>query len=165
MIRKSIYTLFFISVILQSSCSRCDKIEFLGDYFFTSDDRNIVPYSGNETLTFKNQTGDSIMLSGAGRHLVQDRHYVLPEGETEIYCPEYYYNLYKDEVVFINNKDNIIQICLNKNKQSNTSLSISIDIEQPYTIYAYSNNNGYSANIIYCHSGFAIIPYDSLTII
>lgn len=93
----------FCCIVSLSNCNKekCNQNE-IANLTFTNEDRSIIPYTGNETLIFKNTLGDSIVFEKGLKQISSNveyqytRHEALGNND----CQGDYITSEKDEIEF-----------------------------------------------------------------
>jgi len=152
--------LVLVSVISQMGCNNCDTTDE-GDFKLTTEDLQIVPYTGTETLKFKNQAGDSVIFYGAGRHSDLDQRYSGCDYNTD--CCDYIYYIEIEWTIFAASNNSRIYIRLEKDRYALNHFSIIIKCSDNL-VFNYSESLKFNANNIYCSPSYILTPYDTLTI-
>ncbi len=109
---KSFFLLPFcciVVIVMLSNCSNNSKENLQpcihherAKLTFTQGDRSIIPYSGNETLIFKNTSGDSIVFEKGSRNIGfnVEYQYTLHEAQEHNNCTGDYITVEKDQTDF-----------------------------------------------------------------
>jgi hypothetical protein len=96
----------FAAIIFFSGCKKkCDQTE-IADLRFTTEDFNINPYTENESLTFKDLTGDSIFFNRGTRETSSFTYYQITDDyliEENNGCRGNYFTLERDNTDFHSN--------------------------------------------------------------
>jgi len=118
-------------------CKRCKQAE-LSDKKFTQEELNILPYTGNEKLVFKDSQDDSVCYTGQGRVSTMKLNHAVMDWDGEE-CQGDYRQVEWNEIKF-------------KSDSSDTTISISIYFYHPFNDYendkmilfdfSYPNPNG-----------------------
>jgi hypothetical protein len=95
------FCVFFISLLLDCTKEKCNQQE-IANLKFTPGDRAIIPYSGNETLTFKNYFGDSIVFEKGSKKITSNVDYQYTRHEALAFndCQGNYITYEQDELDF-----------------------------------------------------------------
>jgi hypothetical protein len=166
--KKLIIFIFFILLAGLYACNKCQTKD-RGKYYFTTIEKTLIPYTGNETLSFKSSTGDSIGYIGTGRDITMN---VIDSGwNDEQTCPSARWSVEEHRTVYWDNNTvpesgHSKQYCgvyIGKNPFGYNDFSVSLFFFTP--IHFYFNSNGhYLGNTLYCSENEIMTPIDSLTI-
>ncbi|MBL4655063.1 MAG: hypothetical protein JKY33_04500 [Bacteroidia bacterium] len=130
------YLLFTTVLLLYFGYSSCDRMECEDEtYDIPAKYKAAVPYTGDETLTFVNDSGDTALLIGQGRTVLYDEEYISAEE-----C-DYQYNHQEDETTFKCSIPKIdIEIRLYQDMDRLTFFYISINEDGSYHFSSSSDN-------------------------
>lgn len=154
--------IFFLMTIFQQYSCKCPENNE-GGFYLSNEDKSIIPYSGNETLKFKNLYGDSIIFNLNGRHSSMDVMYVPDDNSNE--CYEAYYSVEREETFFNSNSDPSDQtkIVLLKRKNYYSDIYFKFHLKNISNFYVYEGCFFNSMNFYYSKNSI-ITPLDSIII-
>ena len=159
--RKIIWIVFlFVTLSLLHSCGKC-RTKDTGDYYFSSSDLSILPYSGNEILVYKNSAGDSIRLTGVNRYSKMEQGYTSQEGEMD--CPETTFKYETNTTNFNGNDGNYIWFKLTKNIAIKNSFHFYFIIKSPIS-FEEGVSIGFESGKLFDYYGALMTPDDTLSI-
>jgi hypothetical protein len=158
-----LYAILFLAVIFQQYSCRCPHTTDEGSFYLTGEDKSVIPYSGNVTLTFKNLSGDSLIFSSHGRNSTMIE-LNTPDNNNDD-CLKSYCEVERDEIWITSdsNPQDFLRLSLSRNKNYFTRFSI----------YSYMNsipnchvNDGCYVNAMnfYYSKDSLITPMDSIII-
>jgi hypothetical protein len=89
---RNLLIITFIAILIVISFESCDSChtDYLGKYKFTGTDLSIVPYLENETIIFKDSTGDSLPFYCSGRSSYEQQYYQANSNDDECPLATYY---------------------------------------------------------------------------
>ena len=93
--KKNIFILLvlFLAIQILISCQKNCQSNLLGSVRFSQTDLNIIPYKGNEQLTYVASSGNQIIFDGSNRisHYGAEGDEYVEFPESDDYCPGNYY--------------------------------------------------------------------------
>jgi hypothetical protein len=149
-------------------CKDCNTYTLT--FSFTQADLAVVPYAGDEVITLKNTTGDSLIFACNGRVNIKDNPIEVPGSG----CDKSTYHLPTNTTVFISGTDSIgLQLYLQmlSTTVARKIFHIGITDLKSDSIKGFSWNFGFDADTIIVYPNYtaqtdgAVAYYDSLTVI
>jgi hypothetical protein len=169
--KKNILIIFLVPILGFYSCNKC-KTEDMGKYYFAQEDKLINPYTGNETLIFKDSIGNSVSYVGAGRNITMSNQYTMQDPsnyDNDCMSSEWYVEEHR--TVFWDNNTpaepgHIKQNCgvyIGKKPDGYNDFEVSMYFYTPvpFQLISYGHFKG---KTFYCSENEIMTPISSLTI-
>jgi len=106
-----------------------------GDFKLSAEDLQIVPYNGTETMKFKNQSGDSVIFYGAGRHSDLAQEYRGCDDNSD--CCNYIFYIETERTIFAASNNSRLYLSLVKNRDYNNDFYIYMDCNEKLVNHKY----------------------------